>query len=174
MGHLWGCEGGSCIQGRASRSVCPYQHLHVKHGPAPTTPPGLTSVSPPSLPGVGPPEAEAGGSTHLACGRHREVEAINGDADRNAHSREAQIALAQDGGQRFVGGLVVGHGEAVGSSLGTGEGRSQKAPAGAGPRAAMCPPHSSHRGPQPLPTFSPHPPSSSRSPGLQARPHGAG
>ena len=42
-------------------------------------------------------KAEGGaGSAHLARGGHREVEAVDGDADRNAHAREAQVALAQD------------------------------------------------------------------------------
>ena len=46
---------------------------------------------------LGRGRAEGGaGSAHLARGGHREVEAVDGDADRNAHAREAQVALAQD------------------------------------------------------------------------------
>lgn len=38
-------------------------------------------------------------------GGNGEVEAVDGDADGDAHAREAQVALAQDGGQCLVGGL---------------------------------------------------------------------
>lgn len=120
-----------------------------------------------------------GGDTHLACGRHREVEAVRGDAHSDTHARETQVALAQDGGQRFVGGLGTGQRAVPGPQAWEpghwGRRGCRGAPAGQGPRVAVAVPTApttptgTTRGPQ-----APHPPSSSRSPGRRALPHGAG
>lgn len=46
-----------------------------------------------------------GSGSHLAGGGNRQIKAVHGDVDRDAHAGEAQVALPQDGGQRLVGGL---------------------------------------------------------------------
>lgn len=44
--------------------------------------------------------------SHLARGGDHEVQAINGDVDSDAHACEAEVALAQDGEEGFVGSLT--------------------------------------------------------------------
>lgn len=44
--------------------------------------------------------------SHLARGGDHEVQAINGDVDGDAHACEAEVALAQDGEEGFVGSLT--------------------------------------------------------------------
>lgn len=102
------CEGSGCtppgLQGGASA------HLQVNVSHEALHPPALRASphgSPQSLPSGA---ADRPHGPHLACGRHREVEAVRRDADGNAHASEAQVALAQDGGQRLVGGLQGGKG----------------------------------------------------------------
>jgi len=46
--------------------------------------------------------------SHLARGGDHEVQAINGDVDSDAHASEAEVALAQDGEEGFVGSLTGG------------------------------------------------------------------
>lgn len=49
-----------------------------------------------------------GDSPHLASGGDHEVQPVNGDVDSNAHASEAEVALAQDGEEGFVGSLTGG------------------------------------------------------------------
>lgn len=45
-------------------------------------------------------------NAHLARGGDHEVQPIHGDVDSDAHASKVQVALAQDGEQGFVGGLI--------------------------------------------------------------------
>lgn len=106
--------------------------------------------------------AEGSGS-HLAGSRNRQVEAIHRNVDGDAHASETQVALPQDGSQSLVWGLGGGYSEPPESDDWDQRGSGWPQWSFSLPRHTPA-----------LWDHKPHPPSSSRSCGCLARPHGAG